>query len=96
MQCPLPGVFLHFVFFFVFFPRGRCLFCTAFCVHFLGDSSERHLFVLENKGKCKVKTMCCVLKISKSGYYRRLKNRNKPTARELLSVEIKAILDEHP
>ena len=36
MQCPLPGVFLHFVFFFVFFPQGRCLFCTAFCVHFWG------------------------------------------------------------
>ena len=40
--------------------------------------------------------MCRVLKISESGYYRWLKNRDKPTARELLSVEIKAILDEHP
>ena len=40
--------------------------------------------------------MCRALKISESGYYRWLKNRNKPTARELLSVEIKAILDEHP
>lgn len=40
--------------------------------------------------------MCRVLKISESGYYRWLKNREKPTARELLSVEIKAILDEHP
>lgn len=40
--------------------------------------------------------MCRVLKISESGYYRWLKNRNKPTARELLSVEIQAILDEHP
>lgn len=40
--------------------------------------------------------MCLVLKISESGYYRWLKNRNKPTARELLSVEIQAILDEHP
>ncbi len=40
--------------------------------------------------------MCRVLKISESGYYRWLKNRTKPTARELLSVEIKAILDEHP
>ena len=40
--------------------------------------------------------MCRVLKISESGYYRWLKNRVKPTARELLSVEIKAILDEHP
>ena len=40
--------------------------------------------------------MCRVLKISESGYYRWLKNRNKPTARELLSIEIQAILDEHP
>lgn len=40
--------------------------------------------------------MCRVLKISESGYYRWLKNRNKPTARELLSVKIQAILDEYP
>ena len=40
--------------------------------------------------------MCRVLKISESGYYRWLKNKAKPTARDLLSVEIKAILDEHP
>ena len=37
-----------------------------------------------------------MLKISESGYYRWLKNRSKPTARELLSVEIQAIFDEHP
>lgn len=40
--------------------------------------------------------MCRVLKISESGYYRWLKNRNKPTARKLLSVEIKDILEKHP
>ena len=40
--------------------------------------------------------MCRVLKISESGYYRWLKNRDKPTARQLLSVEIQGILDEHP
>ena len=40
--------------------------------------------------------MCRVLKISESGYYRWLKNRAKPTARELLSVKIKEILEEHP
>lgn len=40
--------------------------------------------------------MCLVLKISESGYYRWLKNRGKPTARQLLSVEIQRILDEHP
>ena len=40
--------------------------------------------------------MCRVLKISESGYYRWLKNKEKPTSRQLLSVEIQAILDEHP
>ena len=40
--------------------------------------------------------MCRVLKISESGYYRWLKNRGKPTALQLLSVEIQGILDEHP
>ena len=54
------------------------------------------MFVLNNKNKYHVNTMCHVLKISESGYYRWLKNRAKPTARELLSVEIRAILNEHP
>ena len=40
--------------------------------------------------------MCRVLKISESGYYRWLKNRSKPKARELLSVEIQAVLEKHP
>ena len=41
-----------------------------------------------------VKQMCRVLKVSESGYYRWLKNREKPTSRQLLSVEIQKILDE--
>ena len=52
--------------------------------------------MLNNKDKYCVKQMCRVLKVSESGYYRWLKNKSKPTARELLSVEIQAILDEHP
>ena len=40
--------------------------------------------------------MCRMIKVSESGYYRWLKNRNKPTARELLSVIIQAILNKHP
>lgn len=40
--------------------------------------------------------MCEVLKVSESGYYRWLKNREKPTSRQLLSVEIQKIMDEHP
>ena len=40
--------------------------------------------------------MCKVLKVSESGYYRWLKNKGKPTSRQLLSVEIQKIKDEHP
>ena len=40
--------------------------------------------------------MCRVLKISESGYYRWLRNRNKPTGSKLLAVEIQNILEEHP
>ena len=36
------------------------------------------------------------MKISESGYYRWLKNKSKPSSRQLLSVEIKKIIDEHP
>ena len=43
-----------------------------------------------------MKTMCKALKISESGYYRWLKNKDKPSARQLLSVEIQKILDMHP
>ena len=39
--------------------------------------------------------MCQILNVSESGYYRWLKNRNKPTKRQLLSVKIKEILEEH-
>ena len=52
--------------------------------------------MLNYKEKYHVKTMCSVLNVSESGYYRWLKNRGKPTARELLSVEIQEILEEHP
>lgn len=40
--------------------------------------------------------MCKTLKISESGYYRWLKNRDKPSKRQLLSAKIKDIIDEHP
>lgn len=40
--------------------------------------------------------MCKCLKISESGYYRWLKNKSKPSSRQLLSVEIQKIIDEHP
>lgn len=53
------------------------------------------MFVVANKDKYRVKAMCRVLNISESGYYRWFKNRAKPTARELLSGEIRTILDEH-
>ncbi len=40
--------------------------------------------------------MCKELKVSESGYYRWLKNRGKPSSRQLLSVEIQKIIDKHP
>ena len=40
--------------------------------------------------------MCRVLKISESGYYRWLHNREKHTGRQLLLVKIKEIIAEHP
>ena len=52
--------------------------------------------MLENRDRYDVKTMCRVLKISESGYYRWLRNRSRPKARELLSAEIRNILDQHP
>lgn len=54
------------------------------------------MFVFENRDKYEVKAMCGVLDISESGYYRWLRNMNKPTARELLSVAIQTIIDSHP
>ena len=35
------------------------------------------------------------MKISESGYYRWLKNKSKPSSRQLLSVEIQKIIDKH-
>lgn len=54
------------------------------------------MFVFGNKSRYPVKAMCAVLKISESGYYRWLRNKDKPTSRQLLSVKIKEITDEHP
>ena len=58
-------------------------------------TSERHIFILKYKNTYAVKLMCKVLKISESGYYRWLKNRDKPSKRKLLLVKIKEILSEH-
>ena len=43
-----------------------------------------------------MKELCRVLGVSESGYYRRVKNKDKLTRDEFLSVEMKRILDEHP
>jgi len=40
--------------------------------------------------------MCRVLKVSESGYYRWLRNREKQSGRQLLLVRIKNIIAEHP
>ena len=54
------------------------------------------MFVVEFSHIYTVKLMCKILKISESGYYRWLSNRVKLSKRQLLSVKIKAIMDEHP
>ena len=51
---------------------------------------------MKYKNTYAVKLMCKVLKIIESGYYRWLKNRDKPSKRKLLPVKIKEILSEHP
>jgi len=51
---------------------------------------------LKYKNRYAVKLMCKVLKISESGYYRWLKNKDKPSKRHLLLVKINEILSEHP
>lgn len=52
--------------------------------------------MLEFKKKYAVKTMCRALGINESGYYRWLRNKDKMTSRQFLSVEIEKILNEHP
>ena len=59
-------------------------------------TAERHIFILKYKHRYAVKLMCKVLKISESGYYRWLKNKDKPSKRHLLLVKINEILSEHP
>ena len=59
-------------------------------------TAERHTFVLKYKNRYAIKLMCKVLKISESGYYRWLKNKDKSSKRQLLLVKIKEILSEHP
>ena len=43
-----------------------------------------------------MKELCRVLSVSESGYYRYLKNKDKPGKDALLSAKMKEILDEHP
>jgi len=54
------------------------------------------MFILKYKGRYTVKSMCKILKVSESGYYRWLKNKDKPSKRQLLLVNIREILSEHP
>ena len=42
-----------------------------------------------------MKQMCAVLRVNESGYYRWLRNRGRARGRQLLSVEIRGILEEH-
>ena len=51
---------------------------------------------MKYKNRYTVKLMCKVLKISESGYYRWLKNKDKLSKRQLLLVKIKEIISKHP
>lgn len=59
-------------------------------------TTERHVFIFENREKHTVIDMCRVLQVSESGYYRWLRNRGKETKRQLLSIEIQKIRTEQP
>lgn len=52
--------------------------------------------MLRRKAVYTVKSMCRVLRISESGYYRWLRNQDKRSSRQLLAVKVKEILAEHP
>ena len=56
----------------------------------------RYVFIENNKNKWTVKSICKVLGVSESGYYRYIKNKDKPGKDKVLSVAIKGILDENP
>ena len=56
----------------------------------------RYVFIENNKNKWTVKSICKVLGVSESGYYRYIKNKDKPGKDKVLSVAIKEILDENP
>lgn len=53
------------------------------------------MYISLRRDKWCVKTLCEILGVSESGYYRSLKSQARPSRRELLLVEIKKILDEH-
>lgn len=52
--------------------------------------------MLKRKAVYPVKSLCRVLHLSESGYYRWLRNRDKRSSRQLLAVKIKEIIAEHP
>ena len=55
-----------------------------------------HLWLFMNKGKYTVKGICLVFKTNELGYYQWLINWSESSARELLSVKMQEIQDEHP
>ena len=56
----------------------------------------RYAFIESRKQRWTVKDVCAVLGVSESGYYRYLRNKERPRKDELLSATMKEILDEHP
>lgn len=48
------------------------------------------------RNKYSVRELCRALNVSESGYFRSLKDKNRPNREDLLLVKIKAIIEKHP
>lgn len=55
---------------------------------------HRYEFIQSKEGKWPTKTMCRILEVSESGYYRYLKNLGKSDKDAVLSAAIQKIIDE--
>lgn len=55
-----------------------------------------HRFILDNRRKYHVNRMCRALSLNEKGYYKWLRNGEKPRKWQALLIEIYRILDEEP
>lgn len=59
-------------------------------------AKDLYSFITARKEKYHVSEMCRVLKVSESGYYRRIKRAKNNENKEILSAKIKEILSKYP